>query len=133
MTGFWFHCSSCQNSLETGADKPAGDTQRLLPANDSDSSLPFLFPVNSHISTPTAFCTPMLASAFVPAPALVSAPASMLAPAKYINADFLQCIKVFMDVQRHSKTHEGSQKDAFKACFPNLYNEKSHMDYYQFC
>ena len=42
-------------------------------------------------------------------------------------------MKVFMDSQGRSGTHEGPRESPLKARFLDLYYGKSHMDCYQFC
>ena len=138
MAGYYFRHSLCQNSSGTGGDEPIRGTQRPPTTNDSNFSLPTPPFANSCIPTPTAFYTPTPALAFVPMPAPLPAPAPtptpapVLASGKYINADFYQFIKVFIDAQKRSGTHEGPWESLLKARFPDLYYRKFYMDCYQF-
>ena len=127
MVSSCFYYSPCRNPPGTGKNEPIGDTQRSPPANSSNSLLPAPPSADSRVLTPATSYTPM------PAPASASAPSSVPVPAKYTDANFHQFMKVFIDTQRCSKTHKEPWKSPFKACFPNLYYGKSHMDYYQFC
>ena len=127
MAGSHLHRSPYRNPPGTGGDKSARGTQWPPPANGSNSSLPTPPPANSCILTPAASCTS------TPVPAFTPTPTPVLAPAKYTDAGFYQFMKVFMDIQRCSRTYEGPRESLFKAYFPNLYYRKSHIDCYQFC
>ena len=133
MAGSRLCRSPCRNPTGTGGDKPARGAQKPPPANGSGSLSPALPPANSCVPTPAVFRTPTPAPAPLPATILAPAPAPAPAPAKYTDTDFHQFMKVFMDTQERSETHKRPRESLFKACFPDLYYEKSHMDCYQFC
>lgn len=127
MVGSRLRHNPRHNLPGTVGDKPARGIQKRPPANGSDFLLPAPLPANSYVSTPATSCTPTLAPTSTPAFAF------MPMPVKYIDADFHQFIKVFMNFQERSGTYKGPQKSLLKAHFLDLYYRKSHMDCYQFC